>query len=234
MYANEDAGCVRAPTTNYGVRNPGLMQSHDGTGTCNDAGTVQNPCPANTIVQMIRDGVAGTASGDGLVQTLKRAPSARAAAYYGAARIYNSGSIATSGDLGAGIATKCYSSDIANRLLGWVYANKACSLDGAPSIPSPPPASSPLASAHPVLAVPLPSEKLASGSSKQPTAAASRLAPGVTTNCAQYYNIQPGDFCLKISGKFNLTFDQLRTLNTGIDTACSNLWLGYDYCVKVL
>jgi len=39
----ESNGCVRAPTTNYGVRNPGLMQSHDGAGTCNDA-TVSNPC----------------------------------------------------------------------------------------------------------------------------------------------------------------------------------------------
>ena len=32
----ESNGCVRAPTTNYGVRNPGLMQSHNGAGTCND------------------------------------------------------------------------------------------------------------------------------------------------------------------------------------------------------
>ncbi|KAH9832355.1 A-agglutinin anchorage subunit-like, partial [Teratosphaeria destructans] len=32
----ESGGCVRAPTSNYGVTNPGLMQSHDGTGSCND------------------------------------------------------------------------------------------------------------------------------------------------------------------------------------------------------
>ncbi|TQS32316.1 hypothetical protein Golomagni_07371, partial [Golovinomyces magnicellulatus] len=51
----ESKGCVRVPTTNNGVVNPGLMQSHNGSGSC--AG--QNPCPKDTIVQMIRDGTAG-------------------------------------------------------------------------------------------------------------------------------------------------------------------------------
>jgi hypothetical protein len=41
----ESKGCVRAPTTNWGVRNPGLMQDHNGSGTCNENG-VQNPCPS--------------------------------------------------------------------------------------------------------------------------------------------------------------------------------------------
>ena len=50
----ESGGCVRAPTTNYGVRNPGLMQDHNGSGTCNDNGKVSNPCPTNTIATMIR------------------------------------------------------------------------------------------------------------------------------------------------------------------------------------
>jgi hypothetical protein len=258
-------GCVRAPTTNYGVRNPGLMQSHDGTGTCNDNGRVQNPCPANTIVQMVRDGVAGTAAGDGLVQTLKQAPGSGAAKYYGAARIYNSGSIAPSGDLGQGIATKCYSSDIANRLLGWVYSNKACPLDGgssAPSVPvtNPSPAPSTPAPLQPIsYGPPFEATSPTPNSSSPPhTDAASvfgpatakapavdtvstttkaisnRLAPGVTSNCAQYYNIQSGDFCLKVSDKFNMSFATFRTLNTGVDVACSNLWLGYDYCVKAL
>jgi hypothetical protein len=65
----ESNGCVRAPTTNYGVRNPGLMQSHNGAGTCNEA-TVSNPCPSSEITQMIEDGTAGTSSGDGLKQCL--------------------------------------------------------------------------------------------------------------------------------------------------------------------
>ncbi|MCJ1376252.1 hypothetical protein MMC20_007494 [Loxospora ochrophaea] len=150
----ESGGCVRVPTTNYGVRNPGLMQGaflnyfsspsrpypsntppplpvdHDGDGTCNDSGTVQNPCPAATITEMISEGSAGTTSGDGLAQCINESAASDVSAFYKAARIYNSGSIDPSGDLGKGIATHCYSSDIANRLTGWVEAPHGCDLDG--------------------------------------------------------------------------------------------------------
>lgn len=123
----ESKGCVRAPTTNYGVRNPGLMQSHDGAGTCNDA-SAQNPCPSSSISQMIKDGATGTAAGDGLEQTVAQAHCSDVSKYYKGARIYNSGSIAAGGDLGQGIATHCYSSDVANRLTGWVDAPTTCHL----------------------------------------------------------------------------------------------------------
>lgn len=128
----ESGGCVRVPTSNYGVRNPGLMQDHDGDGTCNSDITnqVQNPCPTGTIMQMIREGSAGTSSGDGLAQCINQSGSSGATAFYKAARIYNSGSIDSSGDLCKGIATHCYASDIANRLTGWVYAAHACNKDG--------------------------------------------------------------------------------------------------------
>lgn len=128
----ESGGCVRVPTSNYGVRNPGLMQDHDGDGTCNSDITnqVQNPCPTDTIMQMIREGSAGTSSGDGLAQCINQSGSSGATAFYKAARIYNSGSIDSSGDLCKGIATHCYASDIANRLTGWVYAAHACNQDG--------------------------------------------------------------------------------------------------------
>jgi LysM repeat protein len=121
----ESNGCVRAPTTNYGVRNPGLMQSHNGAGTCND-GSVQNPCPSSEITQMIEDGSAGTSSGDGLKQCLAEADASDVSMYYKAARIYNSGSIAASGNLGGGIATGCYATDIANRLTGWFSGPSGC------------------------------------------------------------------------------------------------------------
>ncbi|QDS75746.1 hypothetical protein FKW77_008483 [Venturia effusa] len=127
----ESNGCVRAPTTNYGVRNPGLMQDHDGSATCNEAGRVRNPCPAPSILKMIGEGVVGTPAGDGLVQTMAKAQGygTSSSKYYVSARIYNSGSLAADGDLGGGVATHCYVSDVANRLTGWVYARKACSLD---------------------------------------------------------------------------------------------------------
>ncbi|KAK1024352.1 hypothetical protein LTR33_017919, partial [Friedmanniomyces endolithicus] len=70
----ESTGCVRVITTEYSVFNPGLMQSHNGTGTCNPstANLVQTPCPASEIHQMIQDGTAGTPSGDGLEQCLEK------------------------------------------------------------------------------------------------------------------------------------------------------------------
>jgi hypothetical protein len=54
----ESGGCVRVPTTNFGVRNPGLMQDHNGQGTCNSDTTkkVSNPCPQSEVTQMVKDG----------------------------------------------------------------------------------------------------------------------------------------------------------------------------------
>lgn len=69
---------------------------------------------------------AGTASGDGLANCINQANASGAQAYYKAARIYNSGSIAPSGNLQDGIATNCYAADIANRLTGWVHAPLGC------------------------------------------------------------------------------------------------------------
>ncbi|KAJ5949549.1 hypothetical protein N7454_001133 [Penicillium verhagenii] len=124
----ESGGCVRAPSTYGSVRNPGLMQSHDGTGTCNDNNNVQNPCPNSEIDQMIADGTGGTSSGDGLANCINLTGYSDAQAIYGAARIYNAGSIPSSNDLGAPGATPCYASDIANRLTGWVDAGNTCPL----------------------------------------------------------------------------------------------------------
>lgn len=125
----ESKGCVRVPTTQYSVRNPGLMQSHNGQGTCNDGSNVQNPCPMEQITQQIKDGVMGTSSGDGLKQTIAQAGCDDVSKYYKGARIYNSGSISGT-DLGAGVATHCYAADVANRLTGWTTAECLCTLDG--------------------------------------------------------------------------------------------------------
>lgn len=124
----ESGGCVRAPTTNNGVVNPGLMQSHNGLASC--AG--RTPCPDADIGAMVADGTRGTPSGDGLQQTLARARGAiggspdDARNFYTAARMYNSGSV-DYGNLNNGLgSTPCYASDVANRLTGWTLANKAC------------------------------------------------------------------------------------------------------------
>jgi hypothetical protein len=123
----ESGGCVRIHTTNGTVRNPGLMQDHNGTNSCADTPT---PCPATTITGMIMDGTNGTigsaGDGDGLKQTMaeavtKGATAGSAQQVYWAARIYNSGSYVAGTpleDTTSGISE--YSDGIANRLLGWV------------------------------------------------------------------------------------------------------------------
>lgn len=204
----ESEGCVRAPTTNGGVTNPGVMQSHDGAGSCNQDANVQIPCPTDEIVQMIHDGVAGTSAGDGLVQGLSEAGSSDVSKYYKAARIYNSGSIAAGGDLEAGCCTHCYASDIANRLTGWVRAPKTCPFDNQQSSPS---------------------EN--AGPSSTGITSSYGNAPSVPSNCSKYYIVQEGDICDSVAEKFNTTFAQLQVLNPSIDAGCTNLWLGYNYCV---
>ncbi|KAK7214742.1 hypothetical protein V2G26_002745 [Clonostachys chloroleuca] len=123
----ESGGCVRVPTTNNGVRNPGLMQSHNGAGTC--AG--RNPCPNTQILQMIRDGTSGTKAGDGIKQCLaktsKVVTNAPHRAVFAAARLYNSGSVDYNNLNNPFTATKCYSCDVANRLTGWTLAARKCS-----------------------------------------------------------------------------------------------------------
>lgn len=85
------------------------MQSHNGVEF--------NPAdPACSILQMIRDGTEGTASGDGLKQLL-----AKYGNYYAAFRAYNSGSIIASNLSAANGATADYVSDAANRLMGHTW-----------------------------------------------------------------------------------------------------------------
>ena len=125
LMMQESKGCVRVPTTNNGVVNPGLFQSHNGAGTC--AGV--SPCPLSQIEQMIKDGIAGTSSGSGyktIHESNKKIVGNNMRSVYGAFRIYNSGSADWS-NLNNGLgSTGCYVSDVANRLMGWTMAASAC------------------------------------------------------------------------------------------------------------
>lgn len=125
----ESKGCVRVRTTNNGVLNPGLMQSHNGRFSCNKDGIVQFPCPDFQIFRMVMEGAAGTADGDGLAEILNHVSEEMddAVAYYRAARQYNSGRLFNQAQMeDAGSSTRCYASDIANRLTGWVMAPSRC------------------------------------------------------------------------------------------------------------
>ncbi|EME48875.1 hypothetical protein DOTSEDRAFT_122318 [Dothistroma septosporum NZE10] len=115
----ESKACLRVKTTTsarFSIANPGLMQSHNGS-------SFDRKHSETSIRKMIQDGTQGTAHGDGLVQTLNQFGNA-----YAAARGYNSGAVAKSGDLDDAMgATTCYASDVANRLTGWVKAQMKCS-----------------------------------------------------------------------------------------------------------
>lgn len=77
--------------------------------------------------------VAGTDAGHGYAEDINAQSNVNgieyAMAYYRAARLYNSGAIDPSGDLGKGSATHCYASDVANRLVGWTDSPTHCTLD---------------------------------------------------------------------------------------------------------
>lgn len=138
IMSQESNGCVRAWANKGGAHNPGLMQSHNdqhycNTGTSPYSGSLMSPCPPEQINGMIMDGVGGTASGDGLSALLDRAvqftasDGADAKAFYLAARMYNSGSTSLTvleQQLAGG--TRCYATDIANRLTVWVHAPRLC------------------------------------------------------------------------------------------------------------
>ncbi|KAF2121004.1 hypothetical protein BDV96DRAFT_641641 [Lophiotrema nucula] len=54
---------------------------------------------------------------------------------------------------------------------------------------------------------------------------------GTIPNCGLYYEVVDGDYCNLIALKFSITFSALINMNPSLDSACSNLLLGYDYCV---
>ncbi|KAH7379441.1 hypothetical protein BKA66DRAFT_571272 [Pyrenochaeta sp. MPI-SDFR-AT-0127] len=130
VMVQESKGCVRVHTTNYGFDNPGLMQSA-GQASCNPDGNPISPCPTDTIRAMIHDGTAG----EGLRTTLKNsldffdsAGVSDDSKWYKAARRYNAGEILMdANNLGIG-PTKCYASDIANRLVQ-PFGDSVCNTD---------------------------------------------------------------------------------------------------------
>lgn len=227
----ESKGCVRAPTTNYGFDNPGLMQSFQGAHSCNPSGTGIVPCPPDQIKGMIQDG-AGVGIEAGLGPALKKAGGSDASQYYKAARIYNSGSIDSSGNLGAGIATHCYASDVANRLIGWTdndqHGCEEASIGsvggGAPSSSTPPTGDQDTENQTPPPPTTTTTTTPPAGGDSQPTG---EKFPGAAANCAKWYTVQSGDGCASTG----VDIATLTSLNTGLNADCSNLWLGASYCI---
>jgi LysM repeat protein len=102
----ESGGNVRVGNTFNGVNNTGIMQAFNGV-------SFDPNNPSGSILQMIRDGTEGTASGPGLKQAY-----AQYGNYYIAFRIYNSGSVDLADLNDPKGATAAYVVDTANRLMG--------------------------------------------------------------------------------------------------------------------
>jgi len=57
--------------------------------------------------------------------------------------------------------------------------------------------------------------------------------PGIIGTCNRFYKIQSGDQCATIASRNGISVAQLRSWNSEINAACSNLWLDYYICVGV-
>ncbi|KAJ0424778.1 hypothetical protein BJY00DRAFT_308683 [Aspergillus carlsbadensis] len=55
---------------------------------------------------------------------------------------------------------------------------------------------------------------------------------GTVSGCEQLYTVVDGDGCGTIQSEFDITFAQFYAWNPSIGSDCSNLWLGYAYCVQ--
>ncbi|KAI0110129.1 carbohydrate-binding module family 50 protein [Daldinia grandis] len=56
---------------------------------------------------------------------------------------------------------------------------------------------------------------------------------GIAANCNACYHVVEGDNCWTITQAKHISFDDLRRWNPAIDASCSNLQLGYNYCIGV-
>lgn len=72
--------------------------------------------------------------------------------------------------------------------------------------------------------------------STRPTAALRPTNAPTESNdrCSKWYIVQEGDYCWKVTIKFNIPLDDFKFLNPEIDANCTNLLLGLAYCVSPL
>lgn len=256
----ESKGCVRVHTTHYGFDNPGLMQSA-GTASCNPDGNPISPCPSDTIRAMIHDGTAG----EGLRTTLKNsldffdsAGTNDDSKWYKAARRYNAGEVLMDvNNLGIG-PTKCYASDIANRLVQ-PFGDSVCNTDVIATLSS---AQGQITGNNQNENQQIDNEQK-NVDQKEPTPAPTEPAPALPSTVTPQLNAAVDDkntqnksqgdesdssgpiiegaasgctkYYMPKAGDtcetLPLEFAKLRQLNSQLNDLCTNLWAGYRYCI---
>jgi hypothetical protein len=170
---------------------------------------------------MIDEG-AGIGLQFGLTQAINRSQATDVSQYYKAARIYNSGSLDSSGNLGLGVATHCYASDIANRLQGWNTETEDCDEATIGSLGN----TSNTKSTEMYTYTSFASStgiQINTISTANPDAPE---APGAASSCKPWYLVRAGDTCFSTG----ISLDELRALNSNLNEDCTNLMTGYAYC----
>ncbi|KJR79806.1 uncharacterized protein SPSK_00017 [Sporothrix schenckii 1099-18] len=71
----------------------------------------------------------------------------------------------------------------------------------------------------------------ASPSSSVPSGVPSPLQPGTFSNCTSYHKIVSGDTCSAIEAAADITAAQFAFWNSGVDSSCSNIDVGYYLCI---
>ncbi|KAI0543165.1 carbohydrate-binding module family 50 protein [Xylaria digitata] len=64
-----------------------------------------------------------------------------------------------------------------------------------------------------------------------PVAIPTDIANGTTTNCGNYYQALPGDYCNKLLVKFGISLSDFQILNPEINENCTNLFAYESYCI---
>jgi hypothetical protein len=57
--------------------------------------------------------------------------------------------------------------------------------------------------------------------------------PGIVSNCNKWYLVQSGDSCYTIEQATGVTLADLLAWNTDVNSACTNLYLGYYICIGI-
>jgi len=72
-----------------------------------------------------------------------------------------------------------------------------------------------------------------SNSTGPPPACPVPVKPGLVSNCHSCYKVVEGDACVTIINSNHITLAQFHTWNPDLNAACTNLEIGYNYCVGV-
>ncbi|KAI0882797.1 carbohydrate-binding module family 50 protein [Annulohypoxylon maeteangense] len=57
--------------------------------------------------------------------------------------------------------------------------------------------------------------------------------PGLVSNCVACYKVVEGDYCYAIAQAKGITVANFLLWNPSVNSACTNLVIGYNYCVGV-